>query len=123
MEARARERAERWLPDPSSSEAWRWTDATGDLVKVEAPPATIVRELVDQLPAAEIPATLLEPPAPAPWTGPISPYASEPRKITDGVLAAAIKLHQEGRSWPAIARELGCHRMALYHALRRRVGE
>jgi len=113
-EARARERNRRWLPDPSDPEAWRWKDDAGDTVEVLAPPA----DLVDQLPAAEIPMTMLEPRALEPWAGPTSPYASpdKPRKITAAVLAAAVKLHQDGRSWPAIARELGCHRMSLYHA-------
>src|SRR5271157_3905839 len=71
------------------------------------------------VPAAELapgPAAEPRPPVAESWG---SVHASGPRKITPAVLAAAIKSHQNGRSWPAIARELGCHRMALYHALRR----
>ncbi len=124
-EARARTLAGRWLPDPSDPEAWRWRDATGDLVKVLTPPATTSPELVLQAGAAEIPATMLEPPALEPWAGPTSPHASagKARKITAAVLAAAVKLHQDGRSWPVIARELGCHRMSLYHARRRELAK
>ncbi|MGA2700385.1 MAG: hypothetical protein ABSH35_04740 [Isosphaeraceae bacterium] len=89
------------------------------LEMLEAPAATIERpELVNQ-PAAELapgPTAEPRPPIAASWG---SVHASGPRKITPAVLAAAIKSHQDGRSWPAIARELGCHRMALYHALRR----
>jgi hypothetical protein len=68
----------------------------------------------------------LEDPRPDPASG-VSPvaeswgsvHASGPRKITAAVLDAAIKLHQDGWSRPAIAEKFGCHRMAFYHALRR----
>ncbi len=69
--------------------------------------------------AAELASDPVDPPRPPIAESWGSVHASGPRKITPAVLAAAIKSHQDGRSWPAIARELGCHRMALYHALRR----
>ncbi len=77
----------------------------------------LAAELVDR-PAAEPAPGSADPPPPvaASWG---SPYASGPRKITPAVLAAAAKLHQEGESWPALARRFGCSRMAFYHALRR----
>ena len=74
------------------------------------------RWLVD---AAEIPAADLKPPAPEPWDGPTDWRWHGPRKITPEVLTRAIELHNVGMSWPAIAREIGCHRMTLYFALRR----
>jgi|GEM_PF-2159692 len=96
----------------------RFRDPIAPLELLEAPAAAPAAELVDQ-PATELapgPADLPRPPIAESWG---SVHASGPRKITPAVLAAAIKSHQDGRSWPAIARELGCHRMALYHALRR----
>ncbi len=75
-------------------------------------------ELVDQ-PAAELPSPAAAEPRPPIAESWGSVHASGPRKITPAILAAAIKSHPEGRSWPAIARELGCHRMAHAHALRR----
>src|SRR5208337_668412 len=75
---------------------------------LEAPAAAIERpEPVDPPAAAELaPGPADPPPAIAESWG--SVHASGPRKITPAVLAAAIKSHQDGRSWPAIARELGC---------------
>ncbi|MGA2701993.1 MAG: helix-turn-helix domain-containing protein [Isosphaeraceae bacterium] len=117
--ASARARAQRWLPDPSEPEAWRWSDAPDDLVKVLTPPTA--PELLEQPAAAEIPAMMREPRAPEPWSGPISPHASpgKPRKVTAEILARALELRAAGVSWPEIARKFGCHRMAFYHALRR----
>ncbi len=90
----------------------RYQDPIAPLERVEAPAAAIERpELIDPPAAADPPPAIAES-----WG---SVHASGPRKITAAVLAAAVKLHQEGRSWPAIARKFGCHRMAFYHALRR----
>ncbi|HKI21389.1 MAG TPA: helix-turn-helix domain-containing protein [Isosphaeraceae bacterium] len=115
-EARVLERAQRWDRDD-----WRYRDDERDpeASEVLMPPA--VFELVAQAGASEIPATVLEPPALEPWSGPVSPHASpgKPRKITAEVLSEALRLHEAGMSWPAIARKFGCHRMAFYHAVRR----
>jgi len=109
------------LPKPKRlPDAWklaaledpRYRDPVSTL---EAPAA----EVVDQAAAAELAPGPVDPPRPPIAESWASVHASGPRKITPAVLSAAIKSHQDGRSWPAIARELGCHRMALYHALRR----
>ena len=103
----------------AAREDHRFRDPIVPLELLEPPAADVaVAELVDQAAAAELapgPADPLRPVAET-WG---SVHASGPRKITAAVLATAIKSHQDGRSWPAIARELGCHRMAFYHALRR----
>jgi hypothetical protein len=115
-EARVQQQAHSWDRDD-----WRYRDDQPDADRIEAltpPPATAGPELVHQAGAAEIPATL-EARTLEPWNGPASPYASEPRKITPAVLAAARKLHQQGRTWPAIAAELGCSRNALFYARKR----
>jgi len=103
-----------------------WSDAARTdaryrdrLELLEAPAATIERPELVVPPVAELapsPTAEPRPPIAESWG---SVHASGPRKITPAVLAAAIKSHQDGQSWPAIARELGCHRMAFYHALRR----
>ncbi len=117
--AKPKARARRWLLDD-----WRFKDDIGSDGTVELLAPLAAAELVHQASAAEISATMLEPPALEPWAGPTSPHASagKARKITAAILATAVKLHQDGRSWPAIARELGCHRMALYHARKRSSG-
>ena len=89
------------------------------LEPIEAPAAAIVAgELVDQAGAAKLaPGPADRPPAIAEsWE---SVYASGPRITTAAVLGEALKLRQEGWTWPAIARKFGCHRMTFYHALRR----
>src|SRR5271157_2251509 len=89
------------------------------LEPIEVPTAAVAAaDLVDQ-PAAELAPGPVDPPRPPIAESWGSVHASGPRKITAAVLSAAVKLHQDGWSWPAIARELGCHRMAFYHALRR----
>ena len=103
--------------DPWKGDDWRWKDDVGPIDLVELPE---LPELgLDQALPARIPAAMLERPALEPWRGPESPLASGPRKITAEVLTRAVELHQAGMSWPAIAREFSCHRMAFYHALRR----
>jgi len=88
------------------------------LESMEAPAATIERpELVNQ-PAAKLALGPADPP-PAVAESWGSVYASGPRKITAVVLAEALRLREAGWSWPAIARKFGCHRMSLFHALRR----
>jgi len=107
-------------PQPKPVDPWRGTWHQRDDAGVEAPVVAEIPavQVVDQAGAAEIPATL-EARTLEPWNGPASPYASEPRKITPAVLAAARKLHQQGRTWPAIAAELGCTRNALFYARKR----
>ncbi len=84
-----------------------------------APAAAIAAELVDQAAAAELaPGPAANPPPSAAGTWGTF-HTDRRRKITAAVLAAAVKLHQEGESWPAIARKFGCHRMSFFHALRR----
>ncbi len=95
---------------------WRYR---GDDDLIEFPVAPAIDQVTDQGGAAAIPAAELEQPAPSTWSGPSSPYVSGPRKMTREALTRALELRSEGKSWPAIARELGCHRMAIYHALRR----
>ncbi len=102
-----------------------WSNAAREDPRYRDPVATL--EFTTEAPAAELVNQAAAELAPGPVDPPRPPiaeswgnvHASGPRKITPAVLAAAIKSHQDGRSWPAIARELGCHRMALYHALRR----
>jgi hypothetical protein len=116
------ERNQSKLPKPKRlPDAWklaaledeRYRDPVSTL---EAPaPAA---ELVDQ-PAAELAPGPADPPRPPIAESWGSVHASGPRKITSEVLARAVAMRSQGMSWPAIARELGCHRMALYHALRR----
>jgi len=104
-----------------------WSDAAREdprfrdpVMTLEPPAAAIERpELVDPPVAAELAPGPADPPRPPIAESWGSVHASGPRKITPAVLAAAIKSHQDGRSWPAIARLFGCHRMAFYHALRR----
>jgi len=94
----------------------RFRDPIAPLELLEVPAAAIA-EPVDQ-PAAELAPSPADPPRPvaASWG---SVYASGPRITTPAVLGEALKLRQDGWSWPAIARKFGCHRMAFYHALRR----
>ncbi len=106
-----------------------WSDAARDdprvrdpvarLEPIEAPAAAaIAAGLAGQAGAAELaPGPADRPPAIAESWG--SVYASGPRITTAAVLGEALKLRQEGWSWPAIARKLNCHRMTIYHALRR----
>jgi|SRR5271157_406481 len=107
-EARALERAQRWEsdePDPEVSESSSGAHAAA------LPPAALIEQ-----------AARVEPPAVEPWSGPVSPHASEkgkPRKITAEVLTQALELRAGGWTWPAIARKVGCHRQSLYFALRR----
>ncbi len=75
-------------------------------------------ELVDQAAAELAPGPAANPPPSAAGTWGTF-HTDRRRKITAAVLAAAVKLHQEGESWPAIARKFGCHRMSFFHALRR----
>jgi len=96
----------------------RFRDPVARLEPLEAPTAAaIVAELVDQAGAASAPGPV-DPPRPIAesWG---SVHASGPRITTAAVLGEALKLRQEGWSWPAIARKLNCHRMTIYHALRR----
>jgi hypothetical protein len=74
-------------------------------------PAIAAAEVLDQVLVEQLPRVVAES-----WG---SPHASPARKVTAEVLAEALELRQAGWSWPAIARKLGCHRMTLYHALRR----
>ncbi len=119
-EALARRIAERlalcWEPDDSRHPDGIQADGTA----LTLPPAPAAAELLDQA-VAEIPPAELEPPAPEPWEGYVSPHATRARpwKITPEVLAEALCLRESGWSWPRIARKFGCHRMAFYHAIRR----
>jgi hypothetical protein len=85
------------------------------LVELPAPAA----ELPDQVGTLDRPKLPAIPAAPSAWSGPSSPYAGGARKITPDVLTRALELRAAGETWPGIARRFGCHRMALYHALRR----
>jgi hypothetical protein len=120
-------KASRSTPEPKwrdewKQSDWRFKDDVGPdgVFEVLAPLAAA--ELLDQAGAAAIPPAMLEAPPVEPWSGPSSPFASpgKPRKITAAVLAEALRLRALGATWPAIARKFGCHRMAFYHAIRRR---
>src|SRR5208337_1551555 len=103
----------------AAREDHRFRDPIVPLELLEPPAADVaVAELVDQAAAELAPGPAAEPPRPvaASWG---SVHASGPRITTPAVLDEALKLRQDGWSWPAIARKFGCHRMAFFHALRR----
>jgi hypothetical protein len=114
-QARAPKFVDEWKAAALTDPAFR--DPVSPLEDLETSelPAIAAAEVLDQVAVEELP--------PVAWSGPTSPHASAsasgPRKLTAAVLAEALELRQAGWSWPAIARKLGCHRMALYHALRR----
>jgi hypothetical protein len=108
------------LPKPKRPpDAWKLAAANDPryLDPVETLPPPELLGLVDQTAAELAPAAPTAPPPITESWG--SVHASGPRKITAEVLARAVELHRQGRSWPSIAAELGCHRMAFYHAIRR----
>jgi len=86
---------------------------------LEAPAAAIAAALVERPARSPGPAADPPPPIAESWG---SVHASGPRKITAAVLARALELHRQGRSWPSIAAELGCHRQSLYFARKRASG-
>ncbi len=98
----------------------RFRDPVARLEPIEPPAAAQIcaGELVNQAGAAAPAPGPVDPPRPIAesWG---SVHASGPRITTAAVLGEALKLRQEGWSWPAIARKFGCHRMTFYHALRR----
>jgi len=103
----------------AAREDHRFRDPIVPLELLEPPAADVaVAELVDQAVAELAPGLAAVPPPPIAesWG---SVHASGPRKMTEAVLAQARELRQAGWSWPAIAQNFGCHRMAFYHALRR----
>jgi hypothetical protein len=127
-ERHARERLERANRPPKPDDPWRgsgweWREDVGPDGSIELPAIAAAAELVTDQAAAELPRVEASAaPGPSTWSGPESPFVTGPRKITEEVLERAHKLHQAGWSWPRIARELGCHRMALYHARKRSLG-
>lgn len=102
-----------------------WSDAARTDPRFREPLPDVGQVVLEQpvesqIAAAELPRVEASaPPATSPWVGPTSIMAGRRCKLTPARLAEAEQFRAEGMSWPAIARKFGCHRMALYHAIRR----
>ena len=106
---------------------FRFRNAWSDAARTDERFRDRTEPLADGVTGPELDADLGALPASAPSAAnppPVAPtwgsvHQGRRCKVTKAVLTQALELRQAGLSWPAIARHFDCHRMAIYHALRR----